>query len=422
MPATHLQVEGADELLSLIRGRYMNSPDFNGFHIHGPEVTHQRKPAVELVRMGLVQVVSNQDYPNIHIRPWASKRSMEDQVQDLKSLRARDYGICLYPTQAGMKGVRLPRRFADRPFARAMAMGKGTLELAYFSVEVLEQYRNDARYLFAFGDFGAAMTLSDEAFEDPTEPEMDSVFLNHIGFAYDISDYDQNVPDSPVVRRVTVFHCDLVTLTPGHQQRWKTYLVPDQGLEPHPAWWNSQMGKWQDGVGPFERLFLELKTINKLTMKAFGAELFASVDRPGELGWLLRPSQREWDEFVSQLDKLLSENLQHSFFSRVGIARQDPQGQMFGSLNRLLLFMERHGVSKERAQVVLKPLREVRHARQAPAHSIRKNTANRSFVHRQISLVHETNQALIGLRDWLSTHPKNASWSDPYNGLIDHEM
>jgi hypothetical protein len=69
------------------------------------------------------------------------------------------------------------------------------------------------------------------------------------------------------------------------------------------------MGHWPDGVGPFDHLFLELKSLNYLWTGAFGEALFKSVDRPRDFGWILRPSQREWDEFIVQLDKLLSDNI-----------------------------------------------------------------------------------------------------------------
>jgi hypothetical protein len=95
-----------------------------------------RAPAIELVKAGLVQVMVGADYMNIHIRPWPSRRSTEDQIQDMQGLEQSDYGVCLYPTPAGMKGVRLPNRLSGRPFARAMARGKGTLELAYFEPEM----------------------------------------------------------------------------------------------------------------------------------------------------------------------------------------------------------------------------------------------------------------------------------------------
>lgn len=404
-------------LLQQVRERFLSSREFNGLHVRGEAVESARGPGVELLRAGLLQVITGADYMNIHIRPWPSLRSKEDQEQDLESLTADDYGVCLYPTVEGMKGVRLPTRMTGRPYARAMARGKGTLELAYFEFAVLEQYRNDGRFRFDFGDAGASMGLTDEAFDGDDVFERDHVGLSHIGFAYDLSGYDSKNPNSPIERRVAAFYCDLITLTPEHQRRWETYQVPDDGLQPHPIWWGSQMGRWPDAVGPFAHLFIELQNLNQLTKLAFDEQMFRVDERPADFGWLLRPSQREWDEFVLQLDKLLSENLSSQFLDRVGVPGVDERNQRIGSLNRFQDFMLTHGVSESDAKKVLAPLKTVRQARQKPAHAIRANLNDHSFIHKQINLMQDTIGALTGIRGWLSTHPACAGWKNSYSDL-----
>ena len=242
--------------------------------------------------------------------------------------------------------------------------------------------------------------------------ERDHVGLSHIGFAYDLSGYDPTNVESPIFRRVAVFYCDLITLTPEHQRRWETYQVDDANLEPHPLWWMAQMGHWPDGVGPIEKLFMELKNLNDLATLSFGEPLFRSTDRPADMGWLLRPDQREWDDFMLQLDKVLSDNLRSDFFKAAGVPAVEDNGERIGTLNRFQRFMQAGGVPEERARKVLGPLRDVRKARQAPAHSIRQNMTDRTFIHRQIELRDNINSALGAIRYWLSTHPKCASWED----------
>jgi hypothetical protein len=404
-------------LLRQVRKRYLNSSNFNGMHVCGAAVEEVRSAGIDLVRAGLLQVVTGADYMNIHIRPWPSRRSVDEQVQDLESLTSEDYGVCLYPTVTGMKGVRLPARMAGRPYARAMARGKGTLELAYFEFTVLEQYRNDSRFRFGFGDAGASMWLNDEASGDAEVFERDHVGLSHIGFAYDLSGYDAEDPESPIARRVAVFFYDLLTLTPEHQRRWETYQVPDDGLQPHPIWWQSQMGHWVEEIGPFSHLFLEVENLCQLSTMTFGEPLFRVTERPADLGWLLRPSQREWDDFVLQLDKVLSDNLRHHFFDTAKVPATDDQGQRIGSLNRLQHFMLAHGVSASEATTVLAPLRKVRKARQKPAHEVRSDLTDRTFIHQQISLLQEVIGSLTGIRGWLATHPDCRGWKNSNENL-----
>jgi len=364
-----------------------------------------------LVLGGQLEVmVEHLDYPNPHIRPWPSRRTVKSQAESLDKLGAAFYGIVLYPTPSVLKGVRIPARYNGYPFSTAMAKGRGTLELAYFSFDVLEPYRNDPRYQFTFWDFGVDMGIGDEAFLDQSELERDKISLSHLGFAYDLTGYDPKNPDSPMVRRVAAFYGDLSKLTPEHQQRWQSYQVPDDKLEAHPVWWKTQMGRWPDGIGPFHHLFLELESLNSLWAGAFGEPLFKNIDRPQDLGWMLRPSQREWDEFIVQLDKLLSENVRHDALDAAGAPRKDKNDQNLGTLTRLAALLESRGFSAVDAKALMKPLREIRQARQKPAHVLRANITDKTFVHRQVALLHDLSDALNGMVRWLMTHPKNQGW------------
>ncbi len=65
---------------------YLNeSCQFNGMPFEDDGVDPSSEPTAALVRAGLVQVVSGEDWMNPHIRPWASRRSAESQVESLRS-------------------------------------------------------------------------------------------------------------------------------------------------------------------------------------------------------------------------------------------------------------------------------------------------------------------------------------------------
>lgn len=413
----------AEGLLAELRKRYINSGDFNGLHLSGRETTLERvSAAVELLDAGLVQVVGESDYINIHIRPWPSRRTVEAQRQELKSLSPEMYGVCLYPTTLGMKGVRLPKRFQDAPYLTAMARGRSTLELAYFSTDVLEPYRNDARYSFSIDDFGVQIGIRNDAYFDDSEPEKDKVGLWHLGFAYDLSDYDPADYASPIVRRVAAFYGDLDDISSEHQQRWASYQVPDVGLHPHPVWFGIQMGQWPDGIGPFYRLFQELGYINTLFERVWGKSLFAVTEKPQDLGWILRADQREWDTFIVQLDKVLSENISRDALDAAGVTKRNAAGQPLGTLRRLEEFMTMNHVQSDRARWAMKPLHDVHSARQKPAHVLRTNVTNKTFIHKQVSLLHDINEVLINVREWLSSHPKNRDWEEDWPEAKDYHM
>lgn len=413
----------ARDLLKAVKQRYLKSRDFNGLHFRAVRSsTDEIRAAVELVEAGLVQVVGPADYMNIHIRPWPSRRTPEMQMDELRRLSTGDYGVALYPLASALKNVKLPAKYDNAPFSKAMARGRSTLEAAFFSPDVLESYRNDARFEFRMSDFGINFWLTDAALEQDDHLRKDSVSLVHLGFAYDMTGYNPKDPEPVILRRVVAFYGDLDDLTPEHQQRWASYQVDANGVDPHPVWFASQMGNWPDGIGPFERLTQELRNIGDLFENVWGTRLFKTHEAPDDFGWILRADQREWDHFIHSLDKLLADNLDASALDKAGVMKRNAAGQQLGTLARLELFMTSNHVPTEKAQWALAPLKEVRKARQKPALALRTNITDRTFVYRQKQLMHDVDEVLINIRQWLVSHPRNRGWHDPTSGLKDYPI
>lgn len=400
-------------LLELVLAHYRTSSDFNGLRIDGtsPEIC---RSAADLIRDGLIEVVSEDDFPNPSVRPWPSRRTAEDQAESVLALHGTDSAVCLYPTSKALAEHPHDTPYEGEPFRRAMAEGRGALELEFFSLDVLEHYRNDPRFSFIFSDFGAKAVIGDDEYHDDDEPEHDKILMAHIGFAYDLTNYAPDADDSFIVRRVCAFYGDLAKLSPIHQQRWSTFRVAsDEEPFAHPVWWAWQMGHWPNGIGPFDKLFAELKSLNQLSKAVSGEPLFRTADRPPEFGWILRASQHEWDRFVLEFDKLLSDNLNSKALDALGAAKRDEKGNPVGTLNRLQAGLIARGYSPDAAIELMKPLREVRKARQKPAHAISANISDKNFVHRQVELLHDVNCSLEALRRFWQTHPANEEWDEP---------
>jgi hypothetical protein len=392
---------------------YLESRDFNGLALRDASQATLDE-AVDLVKAGRVEVISSADFMNPHIRPWSSGRSRDEQLQDIANSADDELVVCLYPAAATLAEHIQPGLYADQPYRRRQAMGEGHLEVVYFRIDILEQYRNDPRYDFHLDDFGLRLSAGEAAYMDEEEYEDDKTSISHLGFAYDMSKFDRDDESTPIARRVCAFLYDLGNLTPTHQQRWRTYQVPPEGLEPHPVWWGAQIrGQWHDGLGPFERLLFELRSLNELHKNAFGCDLLRATERPREFGWILRPSQQEFDAFIHQLDKLLSENLRHDAFDKAGIPKKDANDQNIGTLNRLNRLLERNRIAEDDRREVLKPIRDVRTARQKPAHTLRANVTDKTFVRRQAQLLQDVTASVVALRDHWQSHPANAGWSEP---------
>lgn len=179
---------GMDErqVLDRVVTHYIESGDFNGLYVDKDRTSREELEAVDvLVRDGLVQVVGDEDYVNPHIRPWASKRTTDAQIEDIRGIADSRYGFCLYPTLLAMAGRPELATFDAQPYRRQLAEGNGHLELAYFTVDVVEQYRNDPRYHFWFGDAEVHFGIGDDAYLNPEEAERDKIASLRVGFAYD---------------------------------------------------------------------------------------------------------------------------------------------------------------------------------------------------------------------------------------------
>lgn len=400
-------------LLKNILLRYRTSRDFNGLYFDA-EYEGLIEEAIDLTKAEMVQVVSEDDYPNPHIRPWPSKRTVEQQIESLENMKKGSFGVCLYPTPKALKEHRVRNKYTKQPYRYEISQGKGTLELAYFRFDVLEQYRNDPRFEFDYDDFGVSISVSTDAFLDEEESEEDKILIKHVGFSYDLSKYKKDDQSSPILRRVCAFYGDLAKLSPTHQQRWKTYEVKkNPTLEPHPVWWATQMGHWPDGIGPFFRFFCELKSINELHTNAFGMNLFKTVERPQEFGWILRPSQHEWEAFIHQLDKLLSENIQSAALDAMSAPKKNENDQPLGSLVRLSKALEMRNIPQDVVTEILEPIFTVRKERQKPAHKLSSNELDKGLIHKQVVIMENLNHCLEGMRRFWQQNHLNKSWSEP---------
>lgn len=408
-------------LLQVFR-QYFRSRDFNGLPLLAEAPEEDKTEAKRLVREELVQVVSDEDYLNPHIRPWQSKRTTDSQITSISSLKPGDPSVVLYPTPLALKSYKGKKRYPGQPYRQEMAKGKGTLEPAYFRFDVLQQYRDDPRFDFHYGDFGASMGISDEAYDDEATSEGDKTHSLHMGFAYDTSNFDPNNPDSPITRLVVSWYGDLTDLSAIHQQRWKTYEVDGTNLHPHPAWFMQQMGQFADALGPFEKMFYELNNINQLWENCFGIPLFKTSERPNDYGWILRASQHEWDSFVHESDKLLSDNISHKALTAAKIPRIGEDRKNAGTLYRLEAYFKMTGMHEDDIKKIMTPLRAIRLARQKPAHELRKNVTDKTFVHKQISLLGDINHSLHLIRLWLTQHPSNKDWEPSFDSEKSYRM
>lgn len=427
----------ADDLLAKVIDHYLTSREFNGLPVGGS--TGPTTNAEELIRDGLVQLVTSTDYLNTHIRPWL-KYDWERQIDELADVARGELQGCMYPTPAAMQ-AHAPGSTYAAPYRDRMTMGHGTLELVFFDLAALENYVNDPVFNFTFGDDGfrfataptaepdddeqAEAEVADEETGDSprdnssqTEPGYGEGDLLAIecGYAYDHrADYRG---DEPIRRYWCAFLHDLVNLPVRHQTRLSTFERDGTDLVAHPEWWDREIGgRWTDTIGPFTKILWELKAINDVWTIAFGAPLFSTVERPRAWGWVLRPTTGAWNEFVLLTDKLLSDNLSHKGLDAAGAPDTDDAGNRLGSLSRLqeLFLKVSSSTTVDNVRFKLQPLRKVRKERQSPAHKLEDTTSDANVVNRQRDLLRDVADSLHGIRVFVQTHPKvrTSEWKPP---------
>lgn len=388
------------ELVDAVVDFYLKSGDFNGMPIAPTGRSHTALEAA--VTQNLVQLVTDHDFPNPHIRPWPAQ-NIASQLEKLRMVLDPENYLsgCLYPTPSGMEGHDLSG-YDGRPYSRRRAAGHGDLECVYFKMDALESYRNDPRYHFSFGDYAVDWGIGDEAYMDEDESDDDKISTVRAGFGYNAEADSKGA--GPVRRYLVVLLCDLGDLTPGHQTRLSTWEVPAEGLSPHPLWWDNVMGRWAEYTGPFDKVIGELEAINEVWGIAFEEPLFRDTARPREWGWVFRASSIEWNRFIQLTDQLVSDNINVKALDRAGAPKINDQGQSLGSLNRLEAFLISRLKGDEFSNA-FKVFKDIRSGRNKPSHKAVEPVTDKTVIVRQRDLLYELALSLSDIRELVASHP-----------------
>ena len=397
-----------DTWLAAITDFYLESRDYNGLAVHDGFTADQTTALVELVEDGLVEVRTTETSVNPHVRREPGTVSREQQVQLLRAGDCERY--VLYPTPAALEGDARVTRLATRPYEQRLAGGAAVLDIVYFDLAVLENYRNDPRYYFTYWDFGVFFSISDDAYMDPEEAERDKVSAAHVGFAYS----EEAMRGGPIRRYLAVFVKDLAAMTPEHQQRWSTYEADRDGIEPHPQWIRPQLfGEFPEGPGTFSMCLTEMQHINQLSEMLWGEAMFETADRPREWGWMIRGSSGAYKSFAHLTDKLLAENLRSAGLDAAG-APTEKDGNRLGTLKRLEGLLVQLGVSEDSAYQAMGAWHEINNTRHQQAHVLEDNAVDQDLLGRQVEIMDRLARSLAGIRMVLAKHPAAEGWEPDY--------
>ena len=408
-----------EQILCKVTEFYLNSSRFNGIPLGGLlrslNIPDQDALAVlsQLVQDSLLSLNFGDTHPNPHIKAFSPENP---EVQLKKLAQSAVQHCCVYPEPTYLESVVDRKEYEESPFTLRLALGEPQLKHAAFRLEVLESYRNDPRYYYRHNDISGTICLKDEYYQSQETPESDQVLLDTFGFAY-----DENLN-----RAVASFLWYLSCLSPEHQQIWHAKeLGPEYML--HPDYYRTSIiGHFPGGISIFQSFLYEQRIINEMSLAMDRETLFLRQinpdNKPREFSFLIRPTLKEFNEFVHLLDKLLSDNINSSFFkSDVPLEEEfeRPDGKVEvrrkGTLRLLEEWLRPRFSLEDSAPIdeMFSTFRKIRKMRQKPAHKIDENEFDQEYFRVQRKLIIEACKAVNILRQIFALHPAAAKVEIP---------
>lgn len=412
-----------EKILSRILDFFCSSSDFNGIllshlldEMELPWADLQALVA-ELVKDESVTLEFGSHSGNPHIKRLPDLSLDEQQVR----LDSDDPNtICAYPSSRVISASSKPSFQEALPFTRRLALAEAQLTPVFFRLDVLDRYYRDPRYHFAFHEFGGSITITSEHYESQETDERDKVLLQTFGIGY----------DSKRNRVAIVYLRYLADLSPEHQQIWSAYVVTDNCAMNSDYARATINGDWPIYHSAYQALLTEQAEINKLSALIGKPNLFRErfdENRPEGFHPMLQPTRKNFDEFVLLLDKMLSENINRTFFEgdiplEHEVERKDGRIQIDrpGTLRLLEEWLSSkyktangEDISKE----VVAPLKKIRKLRQEPAHDLKSNDYSPAYAKQQDDLLGNVVRALTKLRLIFWSHPKARNQYNPPDWL-----
>lgn len=397
---------------------FIDSSDFNGIPVEelaikcGLSWPKLQEPLGQLVLQNQLTLAFGSHSQNPHIMRIPAL-PVEKQVDQMRLEDPTE--ICVYPNASDVSG-RIGTRFDERPFSKRLALAEPQLVAIFFELVILERYFRDPRYHCWFGDSNGHITIGDEAYLSDATLERDKISLR-FGIGYDVERR----------RVVVVYLYELAKLSPEHQQAWLAMEVTgpctmNSDFERATLW-----GQWGQFTSVYAAFIQEQIEINRLSVLLgkphFFRQTFRDDDRPVDFRPMLRPTQREYEEFMHLLDKMLSDNIDKRFFEndvpleeRIERSNGEFEVRVLNTLTLLERWLKkkyRNADGQDVSSEIVKPLKAIRQARQPTAHSIRKNEFDQTLPTRQDKILGEVKTALTIFRLVLSSHPRAKGYSPP---------
>jgi hypothetical protein len=189
---------------------------------------------------------------------------------------------------------------------------------------------------------------------------------------------------------------------------------------------NTILGNWAFSQSLFSAVIEEHRILNEMSQLITGKSLFRETfegdKRPKEFTFFMTPTLRHYENFISLLDKMISDNLNKDFFKgtveeyeTAKISDDVVERKPKGTLRLLDEWLRANYRLRDESvyEKLIASFKEVRKERQKPAHRISDNYYDRDFFNKQMDLLEKVHESLANLRFIFQQHPLGASVKIP---------
>lgn len=418
MMETGSQNINSKKIVQLAVEKYLTSRDFNGLPIRVLNQQFEDETTVkEVLRTAieteLLNIVLGDRHPNPHVMALPPE-SIEEQISKF------DHDLfqqaCIYPSKKVLLEKVHPSDYAGRPFTLELALGEASLTPRFFDLSVLERYRNDPRYVYEVSDCSGRISIHSGPDEPSTLRDHDQVLLDSFGFGH----------NKEVTHRVVVAYLGYLTrLSPEHQQIWTANLLGGEHYV-HPAYYAATLGHWPEEVGVFEAVISEMHCICEICSlmgkPSLFREDFQEKSPPKNFAFLLRPTVKEFHDFILTLEKILIHNINKDFFrGDIPLEEDFPRDdgkievRQRGTIQLLESWLSTYyrSESPDALTDLMKIPRKIRRLRQRPAHSLDDDLFDYKLFEQQRALIGEVYTFLNVIRRVFSRHPRANGYEAP---------
>ena len=391
-----------NEILDEVVHKYLNSRDFNGLPVYSMK-NYSEQLLCELIDEGQIEILSQYDVINPHIKGFPITASKETQKKNVHS--PSNYAV-IYPTATSLQGVEFDH---SMPYSSLMRKGSPQFDVIYFNIEILERYVNNPKFQILDGGYRGSIYPRDEYIEDRS---IEGEYIRDYGMAYINGDTFQ--------RAIGVFVFDLAKLTPQKQMMWKGFELESQdGCTVNSGFVkNLILGEWVTEAWVFHAVIDEINVINDMCEAIGIPHMFNHTFSTDYYGMpegyrnILLPTRKNYHDFVLVLEKMLVHNISYKAFVSKGkntksIERYDEKNNEKGTLLMLQEWLcNNTTVPGDNIQnIIIAPLKQIRKIRQAPAHELSPNEYDIGYYTQQFELINSAYYALDGIRMLLAKNP-----------------